>query len=234
MSITREQALTRAVVVSAPDLRKLHEAVSAFDSRVKYSAECRDDLTRHYDDVEKLLAFENTPQRAVRALKIQAGHRTVLALEDSILGSVRISIDGDDEKVEALSTAIDERLTGMRPWFARLAETNVIVVFSVLAAGILVGGLLVSFLTGTMPANAVVDARSQAIAYLLALAYVALGGLVYILRARLFPRVVFAIGQGERRHATLEKVRWAVIVGCGVPVALSVVGWIIARFTTGP
>jgi hypothetical protein len=58
--------------------------------------------------------------------------------------------------------------------------------------------------------------------YMVAPAFVVIFG-VSRLKARYFPMVSMAIGQGARRHSTDEQVRWTVIVGLLVGLAGSAI-----------
>ena len=48
---------------------------------------------------------------------------------------------------------------------------------------------------------------------LVVLAFLAIGLLINYFRNKLFPRMVFLIGQEIKRHGTLEKVQWVVVLG---------------------
>ena len=67
------------------------------------------------------------------------------------------------------------------------------------------------------------EARSDAKGFVLLVCVGAGAWLLNRISSAVFPKVVFAIGQGERRDATRDTVRWVVVVGLVISIASAVI-----------
>lgn len=70
-----------------------------------------------------------------------------------------------------------------------------------------------------MPQNGTDDAAGLIVAF----TFGTIGAILHQFRNRLFPRLTFLIGQETRRHKTLDKVQWGVVVSFAVSFVASIV-----------
>ena len=234
MKVTRTDHLNRAFVITDVDLGKLDGAFQAFAGQPpKYTAECRDKLTREFGDAAEVSAYENPPDREIISLSIRGLDkdfaRSAHLKMSNELPSIWLSVEGPEPDVLALSRAIDERLAGMRPWYSRVASTDFVAAAFVLvgvAYGVLLLASFILILMRTTPPAEVprsTESAAVVVAIVIFLLPLALGWAFNLLRARYFPTGVFAIGQGGKRHSEKEWVRGTVIVAFLVSLAASVV-----------
>lgn len=104
----------------------------------------------------------------------------------------------------------------MRPWWDRFARLEV--------AGLtlfLLGGLVlyanVAVVLGWFGHDSSASSKSDgALGVVFIFGVMSIATLLDHVRARIFPRCVFAIGKGVEMHQLLEKVRYAIVVSGGV------------------
>lgn len=120
--------------------------------------------------------------------------------------------------VSRLRSDLGDIIAGSKPWYSAIGR------FDFLNAGLLI--LFVAWLVlmaavgfgwiqsdGDSGDNVRVKAMAQLITWGVPLLMVGVGIGFNRLRGLIFPFGSFLIGQGIRRHNTLEKARWTVIVG---------------------
>jgi len=226
MQVSRTARLKQSFVFTGHDLSKLHAAFSEFGDHVRYEVGCRDGLDRHFSDIEDVRNYDNPPPREITSIELKARSSDDLnqtarfELSNTSDENIWISFEGPEQACLELNTAIDDRLTGMKPWYGRLATTDFInVTFALYGAFLL--GFLVAAAIGLIgpsesetPKNGSRSGQTGLILYLSMIVFPALIAFTMNhLRNRSFPVGVFAIGQGVQRHAQKEWTRRLMVGG---------------------
>jgi hypothetical protein len=230
MTASRLAFLEMPFVITPEDIQKLHSTFNDLVAPPEWTVSFSDGLDRKYSNLSDVLSIENSPKRRVRSIQIRSrqSERSIsasLTLGSGDSNNVTINLEGPEEVAVKLNEQIQDRLEAMRPWYAGVARSDffglIFTAFVILA----VAGLAAIFFIPTEVANRPVsserEAKLTAAAYLALAALGAVAWLLNKLRARLFPKATFAIGQGHAHHRHLENIRWAVVIGFLVSVAAS-------------
>jgi hypothetical protein len=207
-------------VLTEDDLSKLHQVIKNYADSIEYEIECSDGLARKLTDIKKLYEYENPPDQEIKSLTIRASaqdHSLFMNIEfrNSEYNNVHIYLIGSEKAVTKINRAIEERLIGMRPWYARFATID----FSSMALAVapvlvVIVALILILLTNNKPSSDF-DPKPFAVATIFFMAFMAAiiagGWILDHLRRHLFPKAVFAIGQGAKRHAHKEWLRRTII-----------------------
>jgi hypothetical protein len=236
---SRSGGLSIEFVLTAEDLKKLHSVFTSFGDKesVTYEVECADGLTRELD-FKKLSEYENPPRKAIRSIKIRArrkddyGRYATLDFGGSWSWPVHLYLSGPESGVETLNDAIMDILAGMRPWYWRLTRFSF---FGALLVFILCSSSLSAVLGIILVYGVGVDNAGPNVTLVPLFSVVfGLGAILVLIamgldkfKGRVFPQITFAIGQGVRRHATMELVRWVVVVALFVGTMASLIAGIM-------
>lgn len=239
MAIQFEIASSHACVVRPDSLRRVWSILAALGP-VTASMKCADDAKRQFDDVEKMLAFENARSKEVLVLSIAARSTDYKDRADVRFGGwsapAEVTLDVRDEtRAERLREDLRDVVEGMRAWYAPLARIDLVNVAMAIAG---VASLALSLGAGESGAPRARVPFGRALIITIQL-LAGIGVVILVIRAvhrahrRYFPRVAFLIGQGADRFATDDQMRWVVIVGCAVSIVASLVvafaqGWLFA------
>jgi len=222
--------------MTGKDASKLNERVRDFvgaDPIVEFVATCADAI-RSFDDIKALKGYENGRNRRIHRLLIRARSKdyakNVLLTFGGHWRPIDIDMEGPDLAVESHLRRIEETIDGMSPWYAFCAKIDFTSIMMALGAGVAVLGYLwLAVIQG--PGRA---ARSYVLGPhdwggSLTIAVVAL--LVALglnrIRAVIFPKTVFALGQGIQRHKKAELVRIAFLVALAVNILAGIIlNWI--------
>ncbi len=240
---TRYSDIPTPFVLTEASVKKINEALSKFGDTVTYRVDCADELERTFD-LKKLLAYENAPKKAIKAVTIEAKREQV---DDFRIATVRLrnewfrtpvdlSFRGPESEVEKLNGAIESILAGMRPWYwwvARYSLLSIVLILTLtLSFVVMVVALTRRLVVANPPGQAIGTAAGMEImTYTLAAAelmFVVVFALDWF-KGRLFPRAIFAIGQGLTRHIFWEKIRWTVLIGFLVSLAASLAVLVFQR-----
>jgi hypothetical protein len=224
-----------ALLVEAHDLEAIYAALSSLCADVSITLKCRDTIERKTDDIAELLGFENTQSREIRELWFHAHSSdwkssAHLKLANSLIETYWLKIEGPEDQVSNVSDSLIEKIGGMKPWYAFLAKA------SLLGIGASITAFLVStvfILSKIMPHSGTSEPSSPetwqqnalvlALTFSLLLGPPILGFILDRLKAKIFPMVTFAFGQGAKRHHTRELIRTVVVLGFFVSLVAGLV-----------
>ena len=227
--------MRRAFVLSEEDLRALSETLGAVGA-LKYTLDCSDGLSREVRTLEDILRYDNSPERSIVRLTLDARTSDLKSWASISFGNdestnLRIRLEGPEEVIVPLNRELEARLAAMRPWYAIMTRGDVILLSMAFLFGLFV--LFVAFVAfgpGRWVSSATRDPRSEARSALLGfgvpVVFIGLAWLLHRARNWLFPIGSFVLGSGKARYDVLEKVRWTVVVG----FVVSVVGSFVAAF----
>lgn len=212
-----------SALVDESDLKKISELLADRIGDVSFHLDCADEVERTATGLKELMKYENAyPSRIVR-LRIRAiGEKpfeksAVVDFAGKMFRDVWVTIEGRDDVVSRLRNDLSEVIHGMRPPYAILHSIS----FGRIAFGLCVGFLLMMGSWGTFFAIKTNDEKVLSVSeYVngLCLMLICVGvfvgsgfGVDWLLR-KVFPKMVFLIGQERRRYDSLEKFQWGVVI----------------------
>ncbi len=236
MKISRLTSETSVFVAHADVLKRFCDDIQALLPKLKLTAACGDKLVRSFESFEEFKHFNNPKRSAIQELNITAcddsrENSLSLTLNTEKTRNCRLSIDADEVIAIKLNNLCVDFVESERPWYSWFARVDwYLIVF---------GGWLVAQLWGlaiflvrhgnqqlqfsSTGLTAGVLVSGIGVAFLPVLVGVALN----LLRNRIFPTGVFALGDGVGRHASDEVIRTVVVAAFAVSVAASlVVTWL--------
>lgn len=218
---SKKDRLKEPFVLTARDLRKVDRVLG---SSVTYTVKCSDGLKREFTDVEQLIQYENPPEREIWWVVISSKSYSPKRSAVISLGPYdenEVDIRGPENEVIQLSLAVKDCLIGMRPWYAHITKFN----FGMKMSALIFATLL--FLTNhSLSELSTTDGMIWVILATIVLFIVS--HILEGLKARFFPKAVFAIGQGAKRYDDQEKIRLTVIVGFVISFLAGLVFWLVS------
>ena len=230
MCVHYSDELKHAFVVSPADLKKIVELLEKRIGKVNISVDCVDKIERKFNTVKDLVAYENSKSKRISRLHLRFladdhSKSATIVFRDPFwpLEAVSIDIIGREDVVSRLKENVLDVLSGMRPWYNWIARVNLLITFTIVLIFLFI--ILTIFIffewipvSDSAPSNSGI-VKGNAISILIPLStLLCLLGL-HRFRGFLFPKIVFAIGQGESRFKLLEKIRWGVVISFGVSFA---------------
>ena len=221
---------TPAIVADSDSLLRLWKHVGEYAGPASATVSCADGIERKFSGLDELLAYENSLRAAAQTIEIYGRARDPDRSVSITVGCrwgarATVSIRGEEQDVTAMRTRILDSFAGMRAWFSPVATLDLWIFWTIIFAAF---WLIVETMAPSTPAARPGRSFSEALRQIgLGLSVIApVFLLVYAvskLRARYFPMVSMAFGQGAKRYQTHEQVRWAVIVAFVVGLAGSAV-----------
>lgn len=219
-----------AIIVDGESIGRLWRHVEDFSAGASATVSCADGIERKFQKLDDLLAYENSTRAAVKTVEIfgssRAPDRSISVTVGRSYGArAALSVRGEEQEVAAARTRVLDSFAGMRAWYSPVATVDLWIVWFALFMAF---SLIIQFMLPSDAPKHPERTFSEALQLLVrsalyvAPAFVVIFG-VSRLKARYFPMVSMAIGQGARRHATDEQVRWTVIVGLLVGLAGSAI-----------
>jgi hypothetical protein len=222
---SRNEYLSQAFLIDESDLTKLTNDIMRFIGPPVFTCLCSDRITRQFDSLNAFLSYENSPSRKVEVVRLRArsedfSQEVSLRFSGETDRNINVDVSGDEDTVLALSDAIEDRLSGIRPWYWRIASASTSIAFWALYILIVaVVPLFRSFRAG-MPIGQILSPKSMSWSWSVGLGFVALGILLKFaidwldrMKRAVFPMASFAIGQGAKRHRDMELIRTVVVIG---------------------
>lgn len=238
MNVRYSEELKQAFVVGPNDFKKLVELLQKRIGKVDISVNCVDEIERKFNTVKEVIDYENPKPKEIRRIHLSTqsddySKSASIVFRDSRwynLG-VSINVNGREDVVSRLREEIYDIAVGMRPWYNLIASVNLAKLY-VIGICLLLSILSISVLFEWVPvsdspssdSNTVKESAFQILFPLVT--GLCLWGF-YWLRDFLFPKGVFALGQGESRHKHMEQVRWGVVITFIVSLAAGLVASII-------
>lgn len=232
MNATFSTRLETAYALNGETLKKLFDLLSDRVGTVSIELRCIDDVTRKYEEVKKVLEFENPREKDITSVRLTARSAdfeksATVEFRSEEWAGISIDLQASDPVVTRLRSDVLDILGGTRVWYSSFARLEFLAVGGLLLVLVYIA-FLALFALGWIPtekSNNVV--RDTAIGYLIALGVVLLWGVGAVLlnrvRKRVFPMGAFLIGQGQQRHEVTEKVRWGVVVAFIVSLVAGVI-----------
>ena len=216
--------ISSAFVLDEEQVRSLAKILQNYAGEPSIKATCTDDADRSFENVEKLIGYENAKSRRITSLALRSydlNRETSASIQFTCptpstpwTAYISIIISGTEEWASNAMRELDEVVTGSRPWYSRISTvpTPVLWPLVVVILGILFfqAGLISSSCVTWSLFGPALKLSSQALFSLATWSLWATWGVGYVLRI-LFPAGVFLIGQEKARHKTKEKMRWMTI-----------------------
>lgn len=214
--------LPHAFRVREEDVRKLYQLFRDRIGNVEVTADCADDATREFKDINELVSYENPKPKEIRRIRLSArsddfSKRVELDLRGSTWRGISLEIQGSDLVASRLRADALDIIDGMRPWYSIFQRIDFVslalVAYFVLWMALLI---LVAFVFSPSAQPAEKTARSSALGQLIVYggiaALLATGFAFNRVRDKLFPHSAFLIGQGKERYRNLERFQWGVVI----------------------
>lgn len=225
----RSKSITYPCVLTADFVSKLDKVMCAFGEQVSYAVKCADGVERGFD-CKKLMDFRNDPTKAIKRITVRARNDNYsersasLTFGDRVFGNIDLSIEGPENAVERLTDAFEDLLPLTKPWYWWIARPSYLGIFML---AMLVSAISFMSIPFILAAMGVGNDKVSRWLWLWASIYWLLpivGGILDWFKDSLFPRTVFAIGQGATRHRTAEVYRVLIVSS----LFLGIVGNLVA------
>ena len=241
MNVHYSDELKQAFVVRPDHLKKLVELLQKHIGKVYISTDCVDKIKRDFETVEDLIGYENPKSKRISRLHLRArsnddSKSATIVFRAPLWFQEPVSIDviGREDVVSILKEQVLDVLSGMCPWYSRIASADLLTIIGVGCWILLfISSIAVLFEwipVADSPSSDSKNVKGEAFAIVFCLITLLAIWSFYQLRGFLFPKLVFTIGQGESRFRLLEKVRWGVVITFFVSLAATLVGSIIVVF----
>ncbi len=218
-------------VLEGSDLFKLEGILQQFGP-VTCWMRCEDGITRKLE-VREILKYENPPDAQIRSIELAAGGPGLggilaparIEFAASHLENVQGHLQGPEADVFSVSGRLDAVLAGLKPWYAWLSMREALFfLFPYIVFFLVLNGLVALWVLGWIDASQLLSgARPVYAAWLMGLA-LAFGVILDKVRGYLFPRSVFAIGQGANRYRRRHFIRVGIIIAFLVNLLAGLVG----------
>jgi hypothetical protein len=228
MKVRADSDVPGAFVVDAKGIKQLWEHAEEFTSATSATVKCADDVTRKFNTIESLLAFDNPKRASIQTLSIEGysherERNVAITMGRGYSSSASFVVNGEELDVSHVKTKVSDTIFGMKAWYGWLATIDSAAALLAISLLLVVTGMLMSA-PGTQKIVIPPEKKLYLTVVLLGLmATIALAiWATWWFRRRFFPVFTFAIGQGVTRHQFDEQIRWVVIVGFFVSVAASI------------
>jgi hypothetical protein len=204
-SVSTSQSFDIAYVLDEQCLRQLDDLLKEFSPQIEYELECSDSSTFNYDSVEPIIKFANTSKRRIAKLivrtpfglaKPQTPLKIYMTFEvSSFLPPIYYSINGEDDKdVFYVVNRLGEFFATHKQWYTSLVDIIYFSsIFLLLGSIFLIPRIIQSL--GRFP--------DQTSGIYISIALIIIPCLAVMLN-RLFPKSIFAIGEGVKRHERIK------------------------------
>src|SRR5882672_496567 len=236
LTLSRNTAIRKALLIKGEELAKLDEAIRTFASAPKYRIVMINDIERRNATLEHVLALENALTDKIKQIYIEAEATPPWrAISLSVMTEGKketedaktppnlfVSIEGPAHPVSDMNHQVNLRLAAMTPWygwFSPIAPYGVLVCWGVVS-------LLIYALSKALYKHQWPAANIRTIIYVAG--WIGLATLLRAFQNRYFPTACFLIGQEVDRYRSADNVRWVVFVG----LILSVVAGVITNYLT--
>ena len=245
MNTHYSEKFQHAFVAGGRELKKLTRLLQDRVGKVNISAECADGFTREFETIEDLIAYENPKQKEICCIRLKTfsedhSKSAEICMNDTAWNNILVDVTScnDEEVVYRLKEEIHDVIAGMRPWYDLLHRVN-------LANGTfnvpwLLSTILFAFLFFRAriltwhPETESNEQTAQSLPWITSVYIVIINLVIIILYVgiviglnrlwnSLFPRAVFAVGQGESRFKHKERIQWVVIISFVVSLAAGLV-----------
>ena len=230
---TEIQFATRhAVNITDETFKRIEEWFGDGQATIEVRAKCSDDAVRTFTRIPDFMEYGNESDRRIERLSIDATLKDETATANVTIGDsagqsefskTAVVLRGSDVFCEDGRSFLKREIGRWRPWYWSLVHmpfgiANAIVFF-------MLGGVLVEDSLNANWAEQGPGSEYQARLIIAVLVLSAIGGVFgRIIGKRLFPTVVFSIGDGMERYKHLDRMRYLTIslfAGLVLTVALA-------------
>lgn len=219
----------QAFVAGPDDIKKIAKLLSDRIGSLTFHATSADAIERQYTDAKVLCESENPWPKRIVDLRFSAQSddwkkRVSVRLSESRYWAIDVEINASEGVVERLRQDLIDIIGGMKPWYSRIARIDFVLGGLLLftAASIIVNVMLAVGWLKSRDWSPSEKARNEALGVSLVFGIFVLGWGINRIRQWAFPAGLITIGQVQKRHDFLEKIRWTVVVGFLVSFAASV------------
>ncbi len=243
MKVSKDDSLTQAFVLENDDLEKLHSELTDYLPRIKFIIECKDSLKREFDSFPDFIKFENTSNNEILVLRITGYNHDLdttffLRFDKDSYKNIHIIIESNEENAIKLSECFERRLNSIKPWYYPLARKGI---------PLILGGLLWNslFIYNLVRGNYSISSMSKIsevpfpyVVILIVFLLITIPLFIWLsnkfnnLYLSIFPKGVFAMNQGLKRHKDKEVIRTVVVLGFIISFVSSLVVSLLFLFLT--
>lgn len=230
-----------AFIIDDQAITSLWKIFSDCGMTVEAAIKCSNNVVMNYANKEQLLEYPNEKSARIKSLEItgkrdSSGNDVSLNFGEDSLETISGSISCDPPELNTVKDQVSQVLEDIRPRysvFATFSEIGLMVI--VMSVVLAVSGYTLRDLARTTPQEATKKVVFTS-AYATHVALVMLGIVIAMfaipfcvqkVREYLFPKHIFALGEGKLRHDSLVKFRWAILWG-GMAVAVIGLGTALA------
>jgi len=219
---------SKALVITADGLRRIDAAVREFTDEVTYKV-CFSGRDASGWTLEQVIGYENPVDREIVGISLSgrtnSDYKRHLSLHIGNTWGLTLGangdVDGDPVEAENVADRVTAALNSMVPWYDWITRISfhlwcffptIAVIFSLwLVSAIYVTvtqpGVAAPPPAATPPASPRATLAVQFLFFAIPAIAVATGLTLDWVRDKVCPRLVFAIGQGEKRYADIDKYR---------------------------
>lgn len=227
MQSTFRRSEKYAFVLSSDDISKIWKKLESFNKLVTASVSFNDSIVRNVDLLSELLSFENSKNRKILRIELQAvssdrKNITRVCFDNDQYNTVSISSSGDDEVVSKVAHDISEIVNGLRPWYSQICRIDIgLLLTSLLTVGFLIATLMTPEPEKKRVLTFLETAKLIGFTALFLLSMYYIHKAISFLKIKIFPIATFSIGQGLQQYKLHENIRWGVIIAFIVSMASS-------------
>ncbi len=240
MKVSKDETLTQAFVLENDDLEKLDGELCKYLTTVMYKIKCKDQMTREFDGFSDFIEFENSTKNEIVDLRIiginsESNSRFYLKFDKDSYRNIYISIEGNEETAIKLGDFFEQILHSIKPWYYPVTRTAIPVILWIL---ILNSYTFYNIIKGNFNDSKILQTPFLYIILLIivcspiVILFVWLSNKFNKLYFSIFPKGVFAINQGLKRHKDKEVIRTVVVLGFIISFVSSLVVSLLFLFIT--
>ncbi len=220
LTLSRNTAMCKALVVRGEELKKLDAAIREFAGPPNYRVVKVNGLENRNANLDTVLSLENALDIRIKEIHLQAeATNPWRAISMSMMTegvkekedgkdppNLFVHIEGPSHSVTDINKQVNLRLAAMSPWYGWATSTSK-VSFALLfgLVSLLIYALSKVLFKYKWPADNI-----RPLIYIAG--WIGLAVILGKLQNLYFPRACFLIGQEEERYRTAENVRWAVFI----------------------
>jgi hypothetical protein len=201
-----------------------------------FTVETEDKYKNTYKTVDDLINLENPKSNQIKKIDFRLSSRDPyltanISFEKDRTNNIYTHFVADSDEYTPIFDKLLYRIEATKPWYSKLSKTDFIT-YSLIAYFLLnVFGWILVALEVVQTSSGESDTQVEALARLLVFGIIGvllfLGWLMNKFRNVVFPSGTFVIGHEAKRHKTLDKVRWTVVVGSALALTFSMFELII-------
>jgi hypothetical protein len=219
----------RAILVTARNLREVREVLRSHTGQeLALAVQYADGAKATPETLEQLLEIANPEPFPIESIQVKTARGTDPSIwvrfggKPGAKGTASYRVSGNKDEVFAVVTKLDIIVKECFPWYSELASMSVLRAVAAFGYGLAVAAVAIILIRGLAVHQWSYGAPLLALAILLVFA-------APILRA-MFPRCLFAFGDGELQEAKYARRRKVFSRGVLYAVLLAIFGGIFAAY----